>query len=110
MDTRGGPQPFTIEVDEQDGTTIVRLAGELDMASSPVLAEALGNARTAEVIVDLRRLTFLDSTGLGVLLAADLRSREGDMALSFVPGIESVQRVFQITEIDRRVRWIDPPD
>src|SRR5918994_4356301 len=70
----GDPQPFGYETESDEaGTTILRLHGDLDMGSSPQLAEVMhrlqhGNA--GKFVVDLRGLSFLDSMGLSALLEA----------------------------------------
>ena len=94
------------------GATVVHLEGELDLAAVPKLQEALHSAQHADVsqiVVDLRGLTFLDSTGLGVLLAADIAGRDGHVAVSFVRANETVHRVpahrgGKALELGRRAR------
>lgn len=56
-----------------DGTVVIALTGELDMASAPELEEAIDRAIASaarSVIVDLRQLEFMDSTGIRLLVAA----------------------------------------
>lgn len=106
-------RPFSLRIEEKEGTTVVSLEGELDLAGVPKLHEALHSAQHADVsriVVDLRGLTFLDSTGLGVLIAADLAGREGHVKVSFVRGSPTVHRVFELTKVDERVDWVDAPD
>ena len=74
-----------IEVREGDDGPTVALAGELDLASAPVLREAaeppIDEGRP--IVIDLRELTFIDSTGLGVLVGALklARAAGGDVSL-----------------------------
>ena len=106
-------RPFSLRTEEKDGATIVHLQGELDLAGVPELQEALHSAQHADrsqIVVDLRALTFLDSTGLGVLIAADNAGRDGHVAVSFVRGNETVHRVFQLTAVEGRLNWVDAPD
>ena len=106
-------RPFSLRAEEKNGATVVHLEGELDLAGVPKLREALHSAQHADVsqiVVDLRGLTFLDSTGLGVLIAADNAGRDGHVALSFVRGIETVQRVFKLTAVEERLNWVDAAD
>jgi anti-anti-sigma factor len=49
------------------------------------------------VVIDLGGLTFIDSSGLRVLLLADARARERGYELVLLPGQETVQRVFEMT-------------
>ena len=106
-------RPFSLRTEEKDGATVVHLEGELDLAGVPKLREALHSAQHADrsqIVVDLRGLTFLDSTGLGVLIAADNAGRDGHVAVSFVRGNVTVHRVFQLTAVDGRLNWVDAPD
>ncbi len=99
-------QELEVQVDELDGGNVVRLTGELDMATAPAVQEALHaaqHAQASQLIVDLRGLTFLDSVGLGVLIAADLAGRDGHVKVSFVRGSPTVHRVFELTKVDERV-------
>jgi anti-sigma B factor antagonist len=111
----GDPQPFRyeIEADEAGGTATLRLHGELDMAAAPKLAEVVHELQhdgAPEIVVDLRGLSFLDSMGLSALLGAHVAGQDGHHKVSFIRGPRSVQRVFSVTEMDKRVEWIDPPD
>ena len=107
----GDPQPFSYEAESnQPGITTLRLHGDLDMADSPTLQDALhelqhGDAR--EIVVDLRGLTFLDSMGLSALLEAYTAGQDGHRTVSFIRGGRSVQRVFAVTEVEARVTWVD---
>ena len=68
---------FNVEVHNGDNTVVIGVSGELDLASSPALEHELeqGAAAQAElVIVDLRSLEFMDSTGLSVLVRAHQRA------------------------------------
>lgn len=58
----------TITAETATGTTTLRVAGELDLLTAPELNAALHRAR-ADVLLDLRDVTFVDSTGLAVLVA-----------------------------------------
>lgn len=107
------PQPFMIDVRAQESRRIVCLAGELDMAAAPVCSEALHAIQQQdlpEVVIDLRGLTFLDSMGLSALLKAHLAGLDGHKPVSFVRGSPTVHRVFQLTLLDARLDWVDPPD
>ena len=62
------PRGVTITADTAAGTTTLRIAGELDLLTAPELNAALDEV-TADVVLDLRGVTFVDSTGLAVLVA-----------------------------------------
>jgi anti-sigma B factor antagonist len=94
------PGSLTISSDVGDGTASIRLEGELDLASARRMEEsltALEDGRPARLVVDLRRLAFIDSTGLRLLIQADARARERGGELILHPGDASIQKVFEMT-------------
>jgi anti-anti-sigma factor len=97
----------------RNGTTLaLRLAGELDISSAPEVEKALVDAerdRPEILVVDLRNLSFIDSTGLRIILSADARARGDGRRLMVVPGPERVHRVFLITLLDRRLEFLEDP-
>ncbi|MFI5009891.1 MAG: STAS domain-containing protein, partial [Solirubrobacterales bacterium] len=67
------PGPLSISCVADNGTVSIVLEGELDLANAPQLEERLADVvgtRPSRVVVDLRRLAFIDSPGLRVLLQA----------------------------------------
>jgi len=107
------PEPFRSAVVRADGAIRVELTGELDLATSPALDRILQDmaASTAggRVVVDLRGLTFMDSTGLRVLMRWDGSAREAGVEPVFVAGPPAVQRVFETTRLIDRLTFVDPP-
>ncbi len=73
---------FQVTVEERAGVPVVRAAGEVDVSTAPMLRERLVDLPegTPRVIVDLSEVTFLDSTGLGVLVAGQKRLRSASPA------------------------------
>ncbi|MGI8920828.1 MAG: STAS domain-containing protein [Solirubrobacteraceae bacterium] len=95
-----------------DGVVRVALVGELDIGSAPALESELDRVerdRPAMIALDLRRLEFLDSTGLRVLLEADARGKEMGRRVVIVRGPSAVQRVLAITRLDERLDLVDAP-
>jgi anti-anti-sigma factor len=84
---------------ERRGVTRIAVSGELDIVTSPRLWAALSSPAdgTALVILDLSEATFMDASGLRVILGADGRLLEAGCRLSLLPGPRAVQRVFAIT-------------
>jgi anti-anti-sigma factor len=80
--SRDTPMPGQLELhrlDDRDRVTLV-LAGELDMASAPKLDQALRELEATDplcIVVDLRDLAFMDSSGLALLRSAARRIRFG---------------------------------
>ena len=107
----GEPQPFSYEVESEQGVTALRLYGELDMAAAPVLRSVLHEVQhrsSSDVVIDLRGLSFLDSMGLSTLMEAHGAGQDGHRTVSFIAGGRTVHRVFQVTKMDDRVSWVDP--
>jgi anti-anti-sigma factor len=61
------------------------------------------------VVLDLRGLTFMDSTGLRLVIRWDTAAHEGGFRFAVVPGQEVVQRVFRLTGMDEHLTVADPP-
>jgi anti-anti-sigma factor len=104
--------PLEITADQQDGQTRLALAGELDIASTPQLEEGLAEAEAAEpavLVLDLRKVEFIDSTGLRAVIAADERARNAGRRLVVVRGTAAVERVFSVTQLDQRLEIVDDP-
>lgn len=100
-----------IGVREGDDGPTVALAGELDLASAPVLREAaeppIDEGRP--IVIDLRELTFIDSTGLGAIAGLERRARDAGARFSLVEGPPNVQRVFEVSGTLDMFDWVAPP-
>jgi anti-anti-sigma factor len=96
------PELFSIDVSEpSNGFCVVALTGELDIASAPELAarlEAL-NSASRHVIVDLSKLTFIDSSGINALVVAakSVKAEGGEMTL--VAPTPHTKRIFEIVHL-----------
>jgi anti-sigma B factor antagonist len=103
-------QILEIETEVTDGLAHVALKGELDLSTVNKVEEELASleASGADLIVlDLSRLSFLDSTGLRCLVTADQRAKEAGRRLVLVRGPDAVQRVFTITRLEERLEMVD---
>jgi len=106
------PDSFYCERGRDASTAWVRPVGELDLDTAPLLEEALTAARAqggARLVLDLRRLTFMDSTGLRLVIRWDTAAREEGFEFAIVPGSEVVQRVIRLTEMDDQITITEPP-
>jgi anti-sigma B factor antagonist len=102
---------FRCFVKTAGGVATVKFAGELDMASTPEAEGAFQDALTSgasRIVVDLRDLDFMDSTGLTLLVRWDLGARNDGYDLAVVPGPEPIQRLFRITGLDRHFTFKAP--
>jgi anti-sigma B factor antagonist len=95
------------------GDALIALAGELDLSGAPGLDREIeqlaGNPDVRRVVLDLRGLDFLDSSGLRVVALAERRLSAGGRSLVLVRGNENVQRVFEITRMVERLDFVDDP-
>lgn len=86
------------------GSVVVRLTGELDLATAPDLAKVLSAAADAGVgglVVDLTDLRFIDSNGIHVLLAAGHRARVDGFPMTLRNPARQVLKVLQLTGVDQ---------
>jgi anti-anti-sigma factor len=98
--------------EHSDGGARVVLRGELDISSAHRLEDELSRVEAQPpgvLMMDLRELRFMDSTGLRMIVRADQRAREGGRRLVLVRGPERVDRVFKITKLDERLEIVDDP-
>ena len=104
---------FRLEVQSQGKATVIAVRGELDLASSPALQEELDRVSASDaemLIIDLRELDFMDSTGLSVLVRAHQRAEEQGRQLAVVKGPQQVQRLLSLTGVSDRMTVVDNPE
>lgn len=81
------------------------------MASGPELEAELERVNESElIIVDLRRLEFIDSTGLSVLVKANQRAQDAGRRFALVNGGSQIQRLLSLTGIADRLTLVDTPE
>jgi anti-anti-sigma factor len=99
-----------IEAHDHDGLAHVVLTGELDLSTIAKVEKELARVERdgpETVALDLSRVTFLDSSGLRVIVSADQRARRENRRFVVVRGPETVQRVFSITRLDEQLELVD---
>jgi anti-sigma B factor antagonist len=100
-DTAAQPATFAAQPGQQPGSWVLHVRGEIDVATSPELRRELHQLldRGGPIVVDLHDLTFIDSSGLGVLVGTLQRVRERGRGEQLVlAGLQDpVRRVFDIT-------------
>jgi anti-sigma B factor antagonist len=101
--------PFEIIVAEHENYVHVRMEGEFDLAAVEAVETTLLplEARFSTVILDLRGVSFLDSTGMRAIVSADARSRKGRFELKIVRGPEPVQKLLYLAGLDKILPLID---
>ena len=99
--------PFEVTVQRDDGVATTVVSGELDLATAPSLSAAVaahGDARL--LVLDLTAVTFLDSTGVRVLIEADRACTGSGSRLVVLAGDGPVRRVLELCELDGRLALV----
>ena len=108
--------PGTLEVaSRKDGTVaVVSARGELDLSGAAVLEAELerlaAEPELGTVVLDMRELEFMDSSGLRLIVVADMQAREAGRRFALVRGSDTVHRVFEITRMSERLDFVERPE
>ena len=105
----------TLEFETTLNGTVAVIAptGELDLFGAALLESELdrlaADPELAVVVLDLRGLEFMDSSGLRLVVLADMHARESGRRFALVKGVETVHRVFEITRMSDRLDFVTDP-
>ncbi len=102
-DDRGGGPDLRVDVSGPADAPLVAVTGELDVATSPRLRrhlDAAVDAGARDVSVDLSRVGFMDSSGLGALMAVHHRLQESGGGIAIVGATPPVRKILEITALD----------
>jgi len=105
--------PLEITAEQHPAQTRAVLIGELDIDSTSGFEEQLAAVEGDSppiLVLDLRRVEFVDSTGLRAVIAADERARSQGRRLAVVSGPNAVARLLEVTQLDQRLEIVDDPD
>jgi len=103
---------FELKVVRNGRATHIAPCGELDIATTPELEQALVEATadaSAQIVLDLRELSFMDSTGLRALAQANSRADDAGVKLSIVRGPRQIARVLEISGLGGLLPMVDAP-
>jgi len=116
------PAPFEIRLHDVsrlrlstsviDATAVIELEGELDLAGANALEQELATPEveaTGVIVLDLRGVNFMDSSGLRVIAVTLQDAQERGRRFALVPGAAQVMRVFDITRMRERLDFVDDP-
>ena len=107
------PPEFRILTNGSGPRVEIAIRGELDLATAPQLTAEFERVAALDgvelVVVDLRRLEFVDSTGLETILRLDSNLRAKGVELAVVRGPRAVERLFSVMQLDARLRIVDDP-
>ena len=102
------PQGFSVRTAQHGTAVVVIPTGELDIATAPALEHALERAfesRSARVVLDLRELEFIDSSGLRTLLIAHRQAEKAACAFTLVAGHRTLERTLAIAGVHNMFGW-----
>lgn len=105
-------RPLQVSSQSEGERVRLTLVGELDIATVPRLEDAIEAALAAgprSLVVDLRSLGFLDSSGLRHFIVLADRAREEGFELLLVRPAEPVLAIFQITRAEENLPFVDEP-
>jgi anti-sigma B factor antagonist len=100
MHGAGGVVDLKLGYYDKDGIEVVDVAGEIDISTAPRLRDLLielVSKNNYQLVVNMDKVEFLDSTGLGVLVGGLRRVRAHDGALDLVCTREPILKIFRIT-------------
>lgn len=101
--TPGAAGSLDIHVERATDATVVHCAGELDLATSPRLEEAVDQATHGKrLVIDCSKLAFIDSTGMRTLLRAVDRLNKASIGWEIVPG-DALRRVSKTLGLDAAI-------
>lgn len=109
----GAPPPFRLQLDPRRATIVVAVQGEIDISTAGELAARLREMMEAgfrRVVLDLREVTFIDSSGLRAVIQARAASDRAEVEFALVPGPKAVQRLFELTGTATTFNFIEPGD
>ena len=104
---------LSLETSIAGGVAVIALTGELDLAGAAALEQELARLEgepPGAFVLDLRAVSFMDSSGLRVIAVASRQARVAGRRLALVPGSEQVMRVFEITRMRERLDFVDAPE
>jgi anti-sigma B factor antagonist len=105
------PQPFAVDVQLRNDVAIVQPYGELDLATAETLRAALDGVEGAgRLVLDLRGLSFLDSTGLRLLVVLNQRAQRDGFELKIVAPAAPADKAIRISGLDHALPFVAADD
>jgi anti-sigma B factor antagonist len=106
-----GLEPFAVEVQRRDDVAIVQPRGELDIATVETLRAALDGIQSpGRLVLDLRGLSFIDSTGLHLLVALHQRAQRDGFQLALLAPAAPIDRAIQLCGLDEVLPFVAAVD
>jgi anti-anti-sigma factor len=102
---------FDVAVRQIADTAVVTPAGELDLSTAHALSAVLADVAAQgapRIVLDLRKLTFVDSSGVGLVIKFQRHFAVEGIGFGVVKGDERVQRAFSLSHVEPLVPWTTP--
>lgn len=106
-------QLFSLHSELHGQVARIVVRGELDLETGPRLQDELRHAEAdapERLVLDLREVTFFDSTGLQIVLDAEVRAREEGRTFVVLPGHGEPRRILELAEVTDRLLLEEPDD
>lgn len=106
------PAPFTVDVSRVGDALVIAPEGEVDIATVSVIREALDDhgLDATSLVLDCRRVEFMDTSGLQLLVQLRRRCEESGRRFAVVRGPRAVQRLLDIAGLSPILRLVDSPE
>lgn len=106
------PAPFTVDVSRLGDALVIAPEGEVDIATVSVIREALDSEgfEATALVLDCRRVEFMDTSGLQLLVQLRRRCEEAGREFAVVRGPRAVQRLLDIAGLTPILRMVDTPE
>ena len=104
---------FAVQTYITERAITLALSGELDLVSSPALERAMEDQAQSDlelIVIDMRRLEFMDSTGLHTVLRIQQAAHDAGRRFALIRGPDQVQRLFDLTGLAETLTIVDSPD
>lgn len=101
---------LTVHSEREGDVHTIRLSGELDLATADDVQRELERVEATEadsIVIDLSELTFMDSTGVRLLVTAHARARADSNRLTLLRGGRAVQRILQLSGVEALLPFAD---
>src|SRR3712207_5323542 len=112
MDGEHSQDAFAVHTQYAARTYVVTPLGELDLLTAGRLRDAL-EARPADcalLVLDLRGLSFFDTTGMRLVVDTMQRAEADEVGFALIRGSHAVQRLFALAGMDDRLPFLDDPE
>jgi anti-sigma B factor antagonist len=104
---REGDAPFTLHVEGREGSVRVVATGELDPSTAPSVAAVLRQHRGEDVVIDLARVSFADSSIVRTLVEERNHAHLDGAAFAIEGATERVKRSFELSGVAELFDWVD---